>query len=137
MSYIVTQTILTFGAYVDSTYVAQSVTLEAIKYMIVCPHVPSLNFTFMSANADNFEDEQEMATINLPRGPLMPLAYVSEAFGRLTGHEPLFTVDALRMSRKKMFFSSAKAEAELHYAPRPVREAVADAVAWFAQGHAG
>jgi dihydroflavonol-4-reductase len=70
-------------------------------------------------------------TIRLPRGPLIPLAYVAEAVGRLTGHEPMLTVDALRMARKKMFYSSAKARAELGYAPRAARLAVADAVAWF------
>ncbi len=45
------------------------------------------------------------------------------------------------MARKKMFFSSAKARAELGYAPRPAQEAIADAVAWFradaARPHAG
>jgi dihydroflavonol-4-reductase len=35
------------------------------------------------------------------------------------------------MARKKMFFSSAKAIAELGFAPRPVRQAIEDAVAWF------
>jgi dihydroflavonol-4-reductase len=30
-----------------------------------------------------------------------------------------------------MFFSSAKAMRELGYTPRPAREAVTDAVAWF------
>jgi dihydroflavonol-4-reductase len=45
------------------------------------------------------------------------------------------TRDVLAMARKKMFFSSAKAQAELGYRPRPAIEAVADAVAWFrAQG---
>ena len=41
------------------------------------------------------------------------------------------TRDHLKMARKKMFYSSAKATAELGYAPRPVRAAVEDAVAWF------
>ena len=41
-------------------------------------------------------------------------------------------IDHLGMARKLMFFSSAKAEAELGYAPRPARRAIADAVAWFA-----
>jgi dihydroflavonol-4-reductase len=40
-------------------------------------------------------------------------------------------VDGVRMSRKKMFFSSAQAIRELGYAPRPARQAIADAVAWF------
>ncbi len=70
-------------------------------------------------------------TIGLPVGPLMPLAVVSELWGRVSGHEPMLTLDALRMSRKKMWFSSDKARRDLGYAPRPVRDAVADALAWF------
>jgi dihydroflavonol-4-reductase len=35
------------------------------------------------------------------------------------------------MSRKKMYFSSAKALRELGYVPRPAQEAIADAIAWF------
>jgi dihydroflavonol-4-reductase len=35
------------------------------------------------------------------------------------------------MARKTMYFSSAKAEAELGYTYRPAREAVRDAVNWF------
>ncbi|MFC0385119.1 hopanoid-associated sugar epimerase [Muricoccus vinaceus] len=69
--------------------------------------------------------------IRLPRGPLYPLALGAEAVARLTGREPLLTVDALRMSRYRMFFTSAKAERELGYRARPYAEAVADALAWF------
>ena len=47
------------------------------------------------------------------------------------GAEPFVTVDGLRMSRKWMFFSSAKAEAALGYKARPAEAALADAVAWF------
>jgi dihydroflavonol-4-reductase len=42
-------------------------------------------------------------------------------------------LDGVRMSRKKMYFSSAKAMRELGYAPRPARQAIADAVAWFGE----
>jgi dihydroflavonol-4-reductase len=35
------------------------------------------------------------------------------------------------MSKKKMFFSSVRAVDELGYAPRPARQALADAIAWF------
>jgi dihydroflavonol-4-reductase len=69
--------------------------------------------------------------IRLPRGPLFPLAYGAEAFARLTGREPMLTADALRMSRHRMFFSSAKAERELGYAARPYARALEDAFAWF------
>jgi len=71
--------------------------------------------------------------INLPRGPLYPLAYAAEAFASLTGKEPFVTVDALNMSKYHMFFSSAKAERELGYTARPYREALADALDWFKQ----
>ena len=46
------------------------------------------------------------------------------------------TPDILTMARKKMFFSSAKAQRELGYAPRPAAQAVAGALAWFrAEGY--
>ena len=67
----------------------------------------------------------------LPVGALWPVAMGAEAMARVTGRSPLTTRDTLAMARKKMFFSSAKARAELAYAPRPAREAVRDAVAWF------
>ncbi|MDB5370074.1 MAG: NAD-dependent dehydratase [Roseomonas sp.] len=69
--------------------------------------------------------------VKLPRGPLFPLAFGAEAVARLTGREPLLTVDGLRMSRYRMFFTSAKAERELGYRSRPYQEGVADALAWF------
>ncbi|MEM8951048.1 MAG: NAD-dependent epimerase/dehydratase family protein, partial [Pseudomonadota bacterium] len=70
--------------------------------------------------------------LKLPIAPLMPLAYTVEAIWRLTGqkHEPFITVDGLRMARKLMFFSSAKAKRDLGYKPRPVTEAFKDAIAW-------
>lgn len=69
--------------------------------------------------------------IRLPRGPLYPVAYATEAIARLTGREPMLTVDALEMSKHQMFFSSAKAERDLGYQARPYADALADAVNWF------
>ncbi|MGB0575637.1 MAG: hopanoid-associated sugar epimerase [Alphaproteobacteria bacterium] len=70
--------------------------------------------------------------IGIPHGVVMPIAYISEALTRLSGGEkPLVAVDEVRMARKKMYFSSAKAQKELGYSPRPVREAFVDAVNWF------
>ncbi|HVE21296.1 MAG TPA: hopanoid-associated sugar epimerase [Acidocella sp.] len=67
----------------------------------------------------------------LPIGPLMPLAWAMEHVANVTGKPPLMTPDILAMARKKMFFSSAKAQRELGYAPRPAASAVAAALAWF------
>jgi len=70
-------------------------------------------------------------TIELPEAVVWPAALFMEGLARLTGIPPMMTRDHLKMARKKMFFSSAKAMSELGYAPRPVRAAIEDAVAWF------
>ena len=70
-------------------------------------------------------------TIKLPRAPLYPLAWGAEAFARVTGKEPFLTVDALNMSRYRMFFSSEKAKRDLGYAARHYKEGLNDALAWF------
>ena len=62
----------------------------------------------------------------------MPIAVLAEGWTRLTGgDEPFVTIDGLKMAKKKMYFSSARAERDLGYTARPVREAFADAVSWF------
>jgi len=53
--------------------------------------------------------------------------------GRLRGREPRATIDAVRMGRKKMFASSAKAERELGWKVMPVDDALRRAVDWFRQ----
>lgn len=70
-------------------------------------------------------------SIRLPRGPLFPLAWANERIARVTGGDPFLNIDSLKMAKHRMFFSSAKAQAELGYRARPYREALADAIAWF------
>ena len=72
-------------------------------------------------------------TVQLPRAVAFAAAAVSEAIARFTGREPLATLDGVRMARYRMFFTDAKARAELGYAARPYREGLADAVSWFRQ----
>jgi dihydroflavonol-4-reductase len=69
--------------------------------------------------------------IRVPHSVLLPVALGAELTARITGREPFVTRDGVRMSRKKMYFTSDKASRELGYAPRPARQAIADAVAWF------
>jgi len=69
--------------------------------------------------------------VSLPHGLILPFAHVAEGVARITGKEPFATVDGLRMARKRMFFSSARAEAELGYRARPAGQAIAEAVEWF------
>jgi len=69
--------------------------------------------------------------VRLPRAPLWPLALASEGMARITGREPMLTLDGLRMAGQRMYFSSAKAARVLGHRARPWQEAVADAIAWF------
>jgi dihydroflavonol-4-reductase len=51
--------------------------------------------------------------------------------GRILGREPRATIDAVRMGRKKMFITSAKAERELGWRSVPVDDALRRSVEWF------
>lgn len=51
--------------------------------------------------------------------------------GRLLRREPRATIDTVRMGKKKMFASSAKAERELGWKIVPVEDALERAVKWF------
>ncbi len=72
-------------------------------------------------------------------GPSFKTPYaVAYAFGaldtaraRMFGGEPLAPLDAVRMAKYYMWFSSDKAKAELGYTPTPARQALSDAAAWF------
>lgn len=70
-------------------------------------------------------------TVELPVGPLFPLAWLAELGGKLTGREPFITLDSLRMARHHMFYTSAKAQRELGYTARPYVQALEDAIQWF------
>jgi dihydroflavonol-4-reductase len=68
----------------------------------------------------------------LPHGLVLPVACLSEGWARVAGGgEPRVTLDGARMARKPMYFSSEKARRELGYDPRPVQEALREAVDWF------
>jgi dihydroflavonol-4-reductase len=54
--------------------------------------------------------------------------------GTIRGKEPRATIDAVKMGRKKMFASSAKAERDLGYKMVPVENALRRAIDWF-QAH--
>ncbi len=63
---------------------------------------------------------------------LLPLAYINQFFFKFfINKTPSLTVDGLKMSTKKMFFSSDKAKKKLRYRPRSVKNAIKDAVSWF------
>ena len=58
-------------------------------------------------------------------------AWGSLVVGGMLRREPRATIEAVQMSRKKMFVSSAKAERELGWQSRPVDDSLRRAVEWF------
>ena len=77
-------------------------------------------------------------TLQVPHALAMAFAFFDETVtGRLRGKEPRATVEAVRMGKKKMFASSAKAERELGLRIVPVYAALRAAIEWFrAHGYA-
>jgi dihydroflavonol-4-reductase len=69
--------------------------------------------------------------VRLPYAAVLPIAYLAEAWTRVSGRRGRITLEGVRLARKRMFFSSAKAARELGYRWRPPAEAFEDAVRWF------
>jgi len=71
-------------------------------------------------------------TMKVPHAVAMAFAFFDETLmGKMLGKEPRATVEAVRMGRKMMFASSAKAERELGLKVMSVESALRSACAWF------
>jgi dihydroflavonol-4-reductase len=77
-------------------------------------------------------------SIKVSHAVAMIFAFFDETItGRILDKEPRATVEAVRMGKKKMFASSAKAQRELDFRMVPVYEALRAAIDWFrAHGYA-
>ena len=75
-------------------------------------------------------------TIRLPYLLAYGVGAFSTAVANLTGTPPRVPLNAVRMARKKMWVSHAKASRELGYNPAPAEQALLRAIEWFqAVGH--
>jgi dihydroflavonol-4-reductase len=76
--------------------------------------------------------------IRVPHAVAITFAFFDETItGRILGREPRATIEAVRMGKKKMFVSSAKAQRELGFQIVPVYNALRAAIDWFcANGYA-
>ncbi len=71
-------------------------------------------------------------TMKVPHSVAMVFAFFDETItGKIRGKEPRATVEAVRMGKKMMFASSAKAERELGFRNVPVYQALRCAIDWF------
>jgi dihydroflavonol-4-reductase len=82
---------------------------------------------------------KELAAITGRKAPTIELPYfvawaagmVTTGWAHLTGTPPRAPLEAVRMAKKKMWVSHAKAARELGYVPGPAVGALRDAVKWF------
>ena len=77
-------------------------------------------------------------TVEIPFAIAATYAFFEELItGRIRGKEPRATLEEVRMGRKKMFASSARAQQELDFRILPVYPAMRAAIEWFrAHGYA-
>lgn len=69
--------------------------------------------------------------VRLPWAVALAAGVASTAWARLAGTPPRVPLDAVRMARKKMWVSHARAARELGFDPGPAEAALARAVKWF------
>jgi dihydroflavonol-4-reductase len=77
-------------------------------------------------------------TMKVPHSVAMTFAFFDQSItGKLRGKEPRATVEAVRMGKKTMFATSAKAERDLGFKIVPIYPALRSAIDWFvAHGYA-
>ncbi|HEY6377353.1 MAG TPA: hopanoid-associated sugar epimerase [Edaphobacter sp.] len=71
-------------------------------------------------------------TMKVPHTVAMAFAFFDETFtGKMLGKEPRATVEAVRMGKKMMFATSAKAERDLGFKVLPIYSSLRSAIEWF------
>jgi dihydroflavonol-4-reductase len=127
-------------AYIDTGLNVVSVRDVALGHLLACERGSSgERYILGSENMTLGRILRELASITGRKAPTVELPYfvaytagvVTTAWARLTGTPPRAPLEAVRMARKKMFVSHAKAARDLGFTPRPAREALVEAVSWF------
>ena len=69
--------------------------------------------------------------LKIPFGLARIVARYTPAYYRLTKNKPRFTPYSLETLHSNSVISHSKAERDLGYRPRPLRQALADTIQWF------
>jgi dihydroflavonol-4-reductase len=127
-------------AYVDTGLNVVDVRDVARGHLAACERgVPGERYILGAENMTLRQILETLAGILGRKAPRVQIPYAvayaagvaSTAWANLTGKEPRAPLDAVRMSRKKMWVRHDKAARELGYSPGPAADALARAVAWF------
>jgi farnesol dehydrogenase len=68
--------------------------------------------------------------LHIPFAVATALGYACVLWAEMTGHPPLLTHEVVGVFREHWAYTSAKAERELGYRPRPLREGLAQTMEW-------
>ena len=130
-----------FPAYVDTGLNLVDVIEVARMHVVALERgTPGERYILGGENLTLKQILDRLAAITGLKSPTLKLPYVfafatgvvdEMVTGRLLGREPRATIDAVRMGRKTMFVSSAKAERELGWRTVPVDGALRRSVDWF------
>jgi dihydroflavonol-4-reductase len=131
-------------AFIDTGLNVVDVRDTALGHWLACEHGrPGERYILGSENLTLAQILQKLARITGRKAPTTKLPYAvaylagacSTAWAGLTGHSPRVPLDAVRMAKKKMWVTHAKAARELSFQPGPAEQALSRAVAWFQQQH--
>ena len=136
-----------FPAYVDTGLNLVDVTEVARMHLVALDRgIPGQRYILGGENLTLKQILDRMSAITglpspkhkVPHAVAMAFAFFDQTItGKLRGREPRATVEAVRMGKKMMFASSAKAQRDLGFEVRPVYHALRTAIDWFlANGYA-
>jgi len=136
-----------FPAYVDTGLNLVDVSEVARMHVVALDHgTPGERYILGGENLTLKQILDRMSAITglpsptrkVPHAVAMAFAFFDENItGKLRGKEPRATVEAVRMGKKMMFASSAKAERDLGFQVLPIYNAMRSAIDWFiAHGYA-
>jgi dihydroflavonol-4-reductase len=127
-------------AYVDTGLNVVDVRDVACGHLAACERgLPGQRYILGSENLTLQQILETLAGILGRKAPTMQIPYAlayaagvaSTAWAEVTGKEPRAPLDAVRMSRKKMWVRHDKAARNLGYSPGPAADALRRAVVWF------
>jgi dihydroflavonol-4-reductase len=131
-------------AFIDTGLNVVDVRDTAEGHMLACERGRSgERYILGSENLTLAQILQKLAKITGRKAPSTKLPYAvaycagacSTAWAGFTGRPPRVPLEAVRMARKKMWVTHAKAARELGFQPGPADQALARAVAWFQASH--
>ncbi len=127
-------------AYIDTGLNLVDVRETAEAMLLACERGrPGQRYILGSENLTLAQIFQRLEAVSGLKAPSKRIPYavalaaglVTTGWAAISGREPRVPLDAVRMAKKKMFVSHAKAAKELGFQPQPVDAALARSVAWF------